>query len=161
MWKNVDVNDHNAKVLQSMSGEQRSYTSLDKVMGTDCGTASILKNLTKDGLETCGLVQQLTLAVDLPVEMVLNEKKPDGLTNATLGIVKALDRHIIWVEFSNPDIGAVTRKQHSTAQTMREKCNAGWTPIFQATRDWPYGEHSDAAGASHGQDHAPCPGCHA
>ena len=149
------VDEHNQSAFTSCRDNKTSIAAIDDIIGH---VSVDVKNdirqkipaVSKKRNRTMGLALNLPLAEGLLAELTVNVCTEDGLTNGASCVVKKLDFRvlsaynrcsIVWVLFSDKNIGKQTRQQFR--HLYKEGIDCSWTPILEIERSFIVGRHKN------------------
>lgn len=110
----------NASQTETLAIKARDCTVNNRI-STSSKRYYLEKAKTKNTKETFGLQHIFQIKKGLPVEVVTNVDKPDGLTNGALGILGDWELGsnglpaVLWVDFADKEVGKETRRAYRAA----------------------------------------------
>jgi hypothetical protein len=147
--RNVELLAHNDRVLRQVNGPEIVIPAYDAVLSKFLDekkrTYFLQRAQEIQMQDTASLMASLVLKIDLVVEVTLNVSgggADDGLFNGAWGHVRYIDvdttdaAHTVWVEFSDPFVGAKTRASYANAYKRFSNLKPEWTPIHRTSRNF-------------------------
>ena len=147
------VDNYNNEIYDLAKGEKLSITATDAIVTDLPATVkkdllNILSNAKDDPKKTSGLLRELHVAIGLQYDLVQNLNVEDGLVNGascTLQCIEYDDEEkkrpkILWVEFSEPNIGIQMKKKH--AYRYQRNILKTWVPILGISRNFNTGRRA-------------------
>lgn len=116
--QNAKVNDLNEKVHNASTGMKYNIKAQDSVVGANSSQLrkKILNQIPNNPHKTKQLISNLRLTEGERVEIAINVRTEDGITNGAAAVIKSIWLHhkekptgFIWVQFDHNNVGEKTR----------------------------------------------------
>ena len=150
---NKSVDDHNNKMFKCCSDNKAEIEAVDIVVGdiSDDKKQQFKQRIPSDSTKTLGLHSVLSVATSAKYDLTTNVSINDGMTNGTECTICKIDYRvlnssrpsIIWVLFSEPNVGQNCRKENS--HLYRTQIQRHWTPILEITRQFKIGKNTNSS----------------
>ena len=149
--QNSKVDEFNIRVHRAATGDKYTIKALDNVIGANSPELrdKIFKQIPLDPRKTKQLASNLQLAEGERIEIAINVRTDDGITNGAGGIIKMIKLYdtnipsgIIWVQFDYVDVGEKTRHDNRHVYVNGIECT--WTPIKPVTAQFAVGRNITA-----------------
>ena len=126
--QNAKVNDFNERVHNASTNMKYNIKAQD----------SVVNQIPTDPRKTKQLFSNLRLSEGERVEIAINIRTEDGITNGAAAVIKSIRLHhkekptgVIWVQFDNNNVGEKTRYENRQLNTPT--IGLTWTPIKPVT----------------------------
>lgn len=149
--QNAKVTDFNERVHNSATTVKYNIKAQDSVIGANSLQLrnKIMKQIPDDPRKTKQLISNLRLTEGERVEIAINVRTEDGITNGAAGIVKLIQLHhkekplgVVWVQFQHSSVGHKTRVENK--QLYLRAIQPTWTPIKPVTVQFAVGRNQTA-----------------
>ena len=139
------------KAFQCCNDEKAEIEAVDIVVGdiSDEKKQQFKQSIPSDSTKTMGLYSVLSVATSAKYDLTSNVSVNDGMTNGTACTICKIDYRvlnssrpsIIWVLFSEPNVGQICRKENSHLYNVH--IQKDWTPILEITPQFKIGKHTN------------------
>ena len=138
--QNAKVNDFNERVHNASTNMKYNIRAQDSVVGANSSELrkKILNQIPNDPRKTKQLISKLRLSEGERVEIAINIRTEDGITNGAAAVIKSIRLHnkekptgVIWVQFDRNNVGEKTRYENRQLNTPT--IGLTWTPIKPVT----------------------------
>lgn len=143
--ENALVDSFNLQYIARLTSQKVLVPSVDTVSAdvSENIKKKLVNSLPRNQSDTANLAKEVELAIGMKYDLTANIEVEDGLTNGASSEVKLMEYKtkmprpsIVWVKFTDDNIGTNTRKKYSHLYT--KDVDKTWTPIFDIKRSFVY-----------------------
>ena len=150
-YQNKKVECFNKKAYNASHEETFSVIASDSVISVQSEKMKemLLSRIPNDPRKTMQLASELCIAINQRIEIAVNMRLDDGLTNGAGGVVKYVELYnppqaegVVWVKFDHEHVGQKTRNENR--QLYRSTIDVSWIPVVPTIVQFCIGRSTNA-----------------